>query len=204
MSCVRCGRPACPDCLRSAAVGQQCVECVREGNRGTRRAARRVRRPGCRGRGGHLDSGRHQHRCSTSWSWLARASRTTGRCSARPGSRRAARSSRGRRRPVVPADHLRVPAAAGAERPRAAGHRVQHVGADPRRPGAGAAAGPAAVPRRVPGERARRLGDVLLRRPAERRGAGRLRRDLRPVRRLVRGGQAAAAGQPVDRGGLWC
>jgi len=33
VSCVRCGRPACPDCLRSAAVGQQCVECVREGNR---------------------------------------------------------------------------------------------------------------------------------------------------------------------------
>ena len=37
MSCVRCGRPACPDCLRSAAVGQQCVECVREGRRGARR-----------------------------------------------------------------------------------------------------------------------------------------------------------------------
>jgi membrane associated rhomboid family serine protease len=39
VSCVRCGRPACPDCLRSAAVGQQCVECVREGNRGTRQAS---------------------------------------------------------------------------------------------------------------------------------------------------------------------
>jgi membrane associated rhomboid family serine protease len=38
VSCVRCGRPACPDCLRSAAVGQQCVDCVREGNRGVRRA----------------------------------------------------------------------------------------------------------------------------------------------------------------------
>jgi membrane associated rhomboid family serine protease len=37
VSCVRCGRPACPDCLRSAAVGQQCVECIREGNRTTRR-----------------------------------------------------------------------------------------------------------------------------------------------------------------------
>jgi membrane associated rhomboid family serine protease len=36
VSCVRCGRPACPDCLRSAAVGQQCVECVTEGNRGSR------------------------------------------------------------------------------------------------------------------------------------------------------------------------
>jgi membrane associated rhomboid family serine protease len=38
LSCVRCGRPACPDCLRSAPVGQQCVECVREGNQGVRRA----------------------------------------------------------------------------------------------------------------------------------------------------------------------
>jgi membrane associated rhomboid family serine protease len=39
VSCVRCGRPACPDCLRSAAVGQQCVECIRDGNRTTRRPA---------------------------------------------------------------------------------------------------------------------------------------------------------------------
>src|SRR5215472_4351802 len=38
VSCVRCGRHACPDCLRSAAVGQQCVDCVREGNRGSRQA----------------------------------------------------------------------------------------------------------------------------------------------------------------------
>lgn len=38
VSCVRCGRHACPDCLRSAAVGQQCVDCVRDGNRGSRQA----------------------------------------------------------------------------------------------------------------------------------------------------------------------
>ncbi len=38
VSCVRCGRPACPDCLRSAAVGQQCVECIRGSNRGAREA----------------------------------------------------------------------------------------------------------------------------------------------------------------------
>lgn len=37
LSCSRCGRSACPDCLRSAPVGQHCVECVREGNRGVRR-----------------------------------------------------------------------------------------------------------------------------------------------------------------------
>jgi membrane associated rhomboid family serine protease len=38
VSCVRCGRHACPDCLRSAAVGQQCVDCIRDGNRGSRQA----------------------------------------------------------------------------------------------------------------------------------------------------------------------
>jgi membrane associated rhomboid family serine protease len=39
VSCVRCGRPACPDCLRSAAVGQQCVECIRQASRSTPRPA---------------------------------------------------------------------------------------------------------------------------------------------------------------------
>ena len=38
LSCTRCGRPACPDCLRPAPVGHQCVECVREGSQGARRA----------------------------------------------------------------------------------------------------------------------------------------------------------------------
>jgi membrane associated rhomboid family serine protease len=38
VSCVRCGRYACPDCMRSASVGQQCVECVGEGARSTRAA----------------------------------------------------------------------------------------------------------------------------------------------------------------------
>ena len=41
VSCVRCGRPACPDCLRPAAVGHQCVDCIREGNQGARQAAGR-------------------------------------------------------------------------------------------------------------------------------------------------------------------
>jgi membrane associated rhomboid family serine protease len=41
VSCVRCGRPACPDCLRPAAVGHQCVDCIRSGNRNVRQASGR-------------------------------------------------------------------------------------------------------------------------------------------------------------------
>jgi membrane associated rhomboid family serine protease len=37
--CTRCNRPICPDCMRSAAVGFHCPECVAEGAR-TQRSAR--------------------------------------------------------------------------------------------------------------------------------------------------------------------
>ncbi|GAA3781173.1 rhomboid family intramembrane serine protease [Streptomyces chiangmaiensis] len=36
--CTRCDRHICPDCMREAAVGHQCVECVREGARSIRQA----------------------------------------------------------------------------------------------------------------------------------------------------------------------
>ena len=38
LRCVRCDRPACPDCLREASVGYQCVDCVAEGNKTVRPA----------------------------------------------------------------------------------------------------------------------------------------------------------------------
>ena len=49
VSCVRCGRPACPDCLRPAAVGHQCVDCIRGGNQTARRPTGRF--------GGSISSG---------------------------------------------------------------------------------------------------------------------------------------------------
>ncbi len=36
--CSRCDRPACPDCLREASVGYQCVDCVAQGASSQRRA----------------------------------------------------------------------------------------------------------------------------------------------------------------------
>src|SRR5476649_1839339 len=36
ISCVRCERPICPDCMIQAAVGFQCPECVRDGRKTVR------------------------------------------------------------------------------------------------------------------------------------------------------------------------
>ncbi|MEU5881063.1 rhomboid family intramembrane serine protease [Spirillospora sp. NPDC047279] len=40
--CTRCDRYICPECMRDAAVGHQCVECVAEGNKSVRQTRTRL------------------------------------------------------------------------------------------------------------------------------------------------------------------
>ena len=62
VSCVRCGRHACPDCMRSA-VGRPAVRGLRRPGRDGHPAGQdRVRRPSGRRRRRHLDAGRDQRR----------------------------------------------------------------------------------------------------------------------------------------------
>ena len=200
VSCVRCGRHACPDCLRSAAVGQQCVDCVHEGSRTTRRPTT-------------VFGGRPARTAVVTWTLIAvnvaavpgRAGQAVHRQRLGAARVRAVRHGRAaaghRRRPVVPADHVRVPAAGtGLGGLGFLDIAVQHVGAVRGRAEPGAAARPGPLPRGLPAQRARRRCRVLPHRPEHRARARRQRRDLRPVRRLVRGVQAAAARQPRDPG----
>ncbi|RZQ65428.1 rhomboid family intramembrane serine protease [Amycolatopsis suaedae] len=46
LRCTRCERPACPDCLREASVGSQCIDCVQAGRQQDRTHQVQYRRAG--------------------------------------------------------------------------------------------------------------------------------------------------------------
>ncbi len=46
LRCTRCERPACPDCLREASVGYQCIDCVQAGRRQQRAQQSSYRKSG--------------------------------------------------------------------------------------------------------------------------------------------------------------
>ena len=122
-------RPACLPGLPALGGGRPAVRRLRAGGKPRHPHGRRgVRRPGGLRRGGHLDAGRP----STSLLYLVELARPEPRerlGDARPGRFTCRRAAAGRRAgPVVPADHVRVPAAARAERPRAAGHHRSTCG----------------------------------------------------------------------------
>ena len=65
LGCTRCGRPACPDCLREASVGYQCVDCVQDGGAHARRAGATSPVPdGSGGRSSSPRSSRSTSSCS--------------------------------------------------------------------------------------------------------------------------------------------
>ena len=148
--CQRCGRPACPDCQRAAAVGFQCVDCVNE----TRRTTPEVRTV----YGGAVATGKPLvtfsliAACAVLFvlQWIV-----PGRCRVqelrlRFGLRRSGVRSL---RTVAPAD-IGLPAFTGLHPP----HCAEHVHAVDVRPGAGAPPRPAAFPGRVPRFRHWRFG----------------------------------------------
>ena len=192
--CQRCDRPICPECMRDAAVGFQCVECVKEGAKETRSG--RTAYGGLRPTDGtattvglivaqrrRLDRDLRLRRLQQQDLRLARAA-AQGLLPAR--LRPAVRDRRPRLRPrwaglprrlrrrLLAAGHLDV------HPRRHLAHRLQHVRAVGPRPAARGRGGPGAVPGPLLPLRPGRLRPGAVGGSGVRRHPRRLGRDLRP------------------------
>ena len=150
LTCTRCGRPACPECLREASVGYQCVDCVREGSRTVRRGATVA---GAEPGGRPVVVPTLIALNVAVFVWTVVQARSIGSNADSPlfdAWALVPGAVRGRR--VVAGGHVRLP----AHRPDPPA--VQHDGAVGARPGPGVGAGPRPFPGAVPDLAARRRG----------------------------------------------
>ena len=175
--CNRCERYICADCMRDAAVGHQCVECVQAG-------ARTIRQPRTRFGGRQRSAAPVVTYALIAINVLAFVLQMA---SGSLEKQLTLVATGRRRRPALPSGDRSVLAL------RRNTFAAEYVGAVCRGPTARNMAGPNAIRRAVCTERPGRFGTGLPAVAAQYGDGGCLGRNFRPFRCHIRGGKAAGA-----------